>query len=67
MNDHREPEPNGKETNNQQLKLLNKSGKNKVLKSHTCDVCAKEFKKKDHLTRHKYIHLNTKPFSCEVN
>lgn len=63
---NREIEQDSNETDNHLLKPMNRSGGNKEKKRHTCDVCAKEFKKKDHLTRHKFIHLSTRPFSCEV-
>lgn len=63
MNDDCETENGNKETSIQPFK---KSIKKTDIISYTCDVCSKEFEKKDRLTRHKFIYLETKPYSCEV-
>lgn len=42
------------------------SSKKSAKKRHTCDICSKDFSRKDHLDKHKFIHLDSKPFSCEV-
>ncbi|KAF5284196.1 hypothetical protein FQR65_LT00196 [Abscondita terminalis] len=36
-----------------------------VVKRHTCDICMKMFKRREHLYQHMKLHTGFRPFTCE--
>ncbi|KAK5638369.1 hypothetical protein RI129_012664 [Pyrocoelia pectoralis] len=51
-------------TGNQNYALVN--GKQEiVVKHHSCDICGKMFKRREHLYQHMKLHTGFRPFVCE--
>ncbi|CAH0548644.1 unnamed protein product [Brassicogethes aeneus] len=39
---------------------------NNMEKSHTCDICKKSFKRREHLYQHVKLHTGFRPYRCEM-
>ncbi|KAK4878441.1 hypothetical protein RN001_010947 [Aquatica leii] len=39
--------------------------KQEIIKRHTCDICGKTFKRREHLYQHMKLHTGFRPFTCE--